>query len=144
MLHLYTVVTMEKYVCAASPELKGASVNDVFNSGHAYCFCCYSNGKSRCICSRKKKNLISLNNGMNKIRRNNRSWGRNYILYVLCLYTAWCSMMLLRESCVDINSSCSLYYRDCTVFHHGCIKLRYPHFWFSLCKGNNFFMKVKI
>lgn len=111
MLYLRTIVAKEKYVCTETsppPELKEACVNDVFNSGLAYCFYCYSDEENRdshmrssCILvsEKKKKSLISLNNGANKIHRNNRSWGRNYILCVLCPYTVWYGMMLLRESC---------------------------------------------
>ena len=70
MLYLRTIVAEEKYVCTETsppPELKGARVNDVFNSGLAYCFYCHSDEKNQdshmrcsCICSQEKKNLLSV------------------------------------------------------------------------------------
>lgn len=50
-----------------------------------------------------------MNNGANKIHRNNRSWGHNYVLCVLCPGTVWSSVMLLGESCEDMNLSRRLY-----------------------------------
>lgn len=49
MSYLCTVVVEEKSVRALTsppPELKEPCVNDVFNSGPAFCFCCYSNDEN--------------------------------------------------------------------------------------------------
>lgn len=73
---------------------------------------------SRLVCAHEKKSLISLNNGMNKIHHNNWSWGRNYILYVLCPYTLQCRRMLIRKSREDMeNSGCSIQYITVTVLN---------------------------
>lgn len=49
VFYLCTVVAEEKYVrveTSPPPELKEACVNDVFNSGPAYCFSCYSDDEN--------------------------------------------------------------------------------------------------